>query len=272
MREDRRDVAGCGWTDRCRTGRQARVSSWRTGDLGREPVYQELSSCLLPGYQSNHPSGWKRLSNVPGRYLAECRTLHRWRGLPQTAAVQMNYNLLERSAEHEILPLLDSDPGLVSWGPLADGLLTGQYLIDPTARKITGKGRLTEAFAVGDVDPFQERVQRVLDCLHELARELDHVPALIALAWLLGRPGLASVALGVSSREQLLENLAAPDVDLPPDLAARLDRAGAEPARYPYSFLTPEHQRMVHGDHLPTAGSAQAPSGPAAGNRSTTDQ
>ncbi|MFE6625223.1 aldo/keto reductase [Streptomyces sp. NPDC057740] len=212
------------------------------------------------------------VSNVPGRYLAECRALHRWRGLPPVAAVQMNHNLLERSAEHETVPMLDGRTSLVSWGPLADGLLTGRYRINPTTRRLTGKGRLTEAFGVSDADPFQERVQRVLGCLDELSQELGHDPALIALAWLLARPGLASVALGVSSLEQLLHNLAAPDLELSPEQTARLDRAGAEPARYPYTFLTPEHQRMVHGDNLPPAGSVAAPPGLAADNGSTADQ
>ena len=195
------------------------------------------------------------LSNVPGWYLGQAEVLCRWRALPPPAAVQMNYNLLERSVEHEIFPLLRHGPGLVSWGPLANGLLAGRYRVDLAKREITGKGRLTGTFTTGDVDPYQEVVVRVLDCLDELSRELGHSTAQIALAWLLHKPQVTAVVLGVSSRAQLVENCAALDVELPSDVMARLDQASARPKPYPHTFLEEEYQVLVHGPN-------QIPDGP----------
>ncbi len=188
------------------------------------------------------------VSNVPGWYLGQSQVLCQWRGLPQVAAVQMNYNLLERSVEHEVFPLVGRKSALVSWGPLANGLLAGHYDVDLAKREIRGKGRLTEAFATGDLDPFQEVVLRVLSCLDELSRELGCSTAQIALAWLLHKPELTAVALGVSSQKQLLENVAALNVQLSPDMLARLDKASARPVPYPYTFLGPEYQDMVHAN------------------------
>jgi aryl-alcohol dehydrogenase-like predicted oxidoreductase len=192
------------------------------------------------------------LSNVPGWYLAQSDMWCRWRGLPSIAAVQMHYNLLERSVEHEIVPLVGRGPALVSWGPLANGLLAGRYQIDLAKREIQGPGRLTETFSTGDIDPYQDVVVRVLDCLNELSRELGHSPAQIALAWLSHKPHLTAVVLGVSSQTQLLDNLTALEVRLPAEALDRLDQASARPTPYPHTFLEEGSQAMVHGTDLPT--------------------
>ncbi|WP_158674696.1 aldo/keto reductase [Streptomyces hoynatensis] len=198
------------------------------------------------------------ISNVPGWYLARCQALAQWQGLPPVAAVQMNYNLLERGVEHEICPLLDRGPALVGWGPLANGLLAGHYRVDRAARVIRGRGRLTESFTTGDLDPFDETVPRVLDCLREVARELGSSAAQVALAWLLHRPRLTSVALGVSSPAQLRENLASLDLTLPREALSRLDLASRRPLPYPHTFLAPGYQRLVHPQG-PPAPAAQPP-------------
>jgi aryl-alcohol dehydrogenase-like predicted oxidoreductase len=193
------------------------------------------------------------VSNVPGWYLGQAQVLCRWRGLPPVAAVQMNYNLLERSVEHEMFPLIGRESALVSWGPLANGLLAGHYDIDLAAREIRGKGRLTETFGTGDLDPFQEVVPRVLGCLAELSAELGCGIAQLALAWLLHKPELTAIALGVSSPEQLTGNLAALDVALSADMMARLAAASARPVPYPHTFAGPEYLELVHGTQLATA-------------------
>ncbi|MGW1564078.1 aldo/keto reductase [Streptomyces sp. NPDC002144] len=191
------------------------------------------------------------LSNVPGWYLGQVQVMSQWRGLPAPAAVQMNYNLLERSVEHEMTPLLRNGPSLVSWGPLANGLLAGHYRVDPKRREIHGRGRLTDAFTTGDIDPFQQVVTQVLDCLGGISRELGCSAAQVALAWLLHKPAVTSVALGVSSPKQLLENAAALDMELPAEMVARLDAASARPVPYPYTFLEAAYQESVHADQSP---------------------
>jgi aryl-alcohol dehydrogenase-like predicted oxidoreductase len=213
------------------------------------PVEETLTAAA--DLVSNGKIRYFGLSNVPGWYLGQAEMLCRWRGRPHLAAIQMHYNLLERSVEHEVFPLLERGPALVGWGPLANGLLTGRYQVDPAEREIRGAGRLTETFSTGDIDPFQDVVVRVLDCLRDLSDQLGPSPAQIALAWLLHRPELAAVVLGVSSHQQLLDNLAALDVELSEEMLARLDVASARPTPYPHTFLREELQVLVHGTDAP---------------------
>ena len=188
------------------------------------------------------------LSNVPGWYLGAADAMGSHPRLARPVAVQLNYNLLTRAAEPEFLSFQrNSGIGLVAWGPLADGLLSGRYTVDPVGRRIIGSGRLTDTFTTGDVDPFSPAVSRVLRCLATLSDRLGHPPASIALAWLLRKPEVTSVLMGVSTVEQLKANLSALDVPLDADAIADIDRASLDPPVNPYTFLTDELQELVHG-------------------------
>lgn len=192
------------------------------------------------------------LSNVPGWYVGMAEGLRRSRDLPPVAAVQVNYNLLVRSVEHEFVSLAENTGlGLVCWGPLANGLLTGRYRVAPGERRIEGAGRLTETFGTGNVDPFADMVGDVLDCLGKIAADTGHPQATIALYWLLRRARVSSVVLGVSGSEQLRENLRTLEVELPDDALAELDRVSEPAAPHPYNFMSPELQKLVHGDDRP---------------------
>ncbi|MFY1597069.1 aldo/keto reductase [Micromonospora sp. WMMD737] len=188
------------------------------------------------------------LSNVPGWYAGRADVLAQWHGWPRPAAIQLNYNLLVRALEGEFLPFVrHTGTGLVSWGPLANGLLTGRYGIDPERRQVSGAGRVTATFTTGDVDPFSPVVARVLDRLADLSAETGHSPAQIALAWVLARSEVSTVLLGVSSAGQLAENLRAAELTLAPEVLAALDAASGVPVEHPYTFYTDELQTLVHG-------------------------
>jgi len=190
------------------------------------------------------------LSNVPGWYLGYAEALCRERGWPLPAAVQVNYNLLERSAEYEFLGYSrHSGIAVVGWGPLANGLLTGRYRVNAQERTIEGAGRLTESFGTGNVDPFAGHVPRVLAALDELSATTGRARAQLALAWLLGQRDLTSIAAGVSDEGQLGEYLAALSLDLPTEARLLLDDASSRPTPYPYHFLEPETQKLVHQHH-----------------------
>ncbi|RYG70703.1 aldo/keto reductase, partial [bacterium] len=102
----------------------------------------------------------------------------------------------------------------------AYGLLTGKYGREDTK---TG-GRLSGQNPFGD-SLFTEENWRTVDALREVAGELDRPMAQVALAWLLGRPGVASILLGARKIEQLHDNLAALEITLSPEIVARLDTA-----------------------------------------------
>ncbi|MET8628880.1 aldo/keto reductase [Kitasatospora sp. NPDC004669] len=190
------------------------------------------------------------LSNVPGWYIGYADALCRERGWPLPAAVQINYNLLERSAEHEFLGYARySGMAMVGWGPLANGLLAGRYRIDSSRRSVEGAGRLTESFGTGNVDPFRDHVPPVLTALEELSTRTGRSPAQLSLAWLLRQPDLTSIAIGVSEERQLDDCLAALALELPLDECRQLDLASRRPVPYPYHFLEPDMQKLVHQRH-----------------------
>ncbi|MFF0145156.1 aryl-alcohol dehydrogenase-like predicted oxidoreductase [Amycolatopsis sulphurea] len=188
------------------------------------------------------------VSNVPAWYVGVAEGLHPG----AVSAVQLNYNLLVRSVEHEFATLAEhTGVGLVGWGPLANGLLAGRYRVAEGERRLEGAGRLTETFGTGNVDPFAPGVGDVLEQLDKVAADTGHPRAVVALAWLLGREPLASILLGVSGPEQLAQNLRAAEVDLPEDARTALDRVSEPVLAHPYNFLTPQLQKLVHGNDLP---------------------
>ena len=179
------------------------------------------------------------VSNLPGWQLAKLSTLLEGQGGPRLVTHQPQYNLLAREVEWEVLPAArDAGIDAIVWGPLGSGWLTGKYQRD---------SRPPEGSRLGD-DPDRgveswsrranERTWAILDRLTEVAGELGVSRAVVALAWVADRPGVASAIVGARTAEQLRETLAAASVHLPEPAAAALDEVSAPPLPdYPYSFV-----------------------------------
>lgn len=204
----------------------------------------ETLGFLDDAVRSGRISYWG-LSNFTGWQLT--KAVHRAAALGMSAPVtlQPQYSLLSREIEFEIVPAaLDAGLGLLPWGPLAGGWLTGKYRRDEAP---TGATRLGEDPNRGvetyDRRSAEERTWRVLDALHAIAAEHDVPPSRIALAWLAERPGVTSVILGARTVEQLRDNLAAADVRLTDEQRSRLDAASAPRVPdYPYGELGVEQR------------------------------
>lgn len=185
------------------------------------------------------------LSNFTGWQLT--KAVHRAAalGMPAPVTLQPQYSLLSREIEFEIVPAaLDAGLGLLPWGPLAGGWLTGKYRRDkaPTGATRLGEdpNRGVEAYGRRSAE---ERTWAVLDALHAIADEHAVPPSRIALAWLQSRPGMTSVILGARTVEQLRDNLAASEVELTVEQLERLDEASAPRVPdYPYGELGVEQR------------------------------
>lgn len=190
------------------------------------------------------------LSNVPAWYVARADLLSRDAGLQDgLAAVQLNYNLLTRYLEYEYEDVLAlAGLNLVSWGPLANGLLAGRYRIDAARRTLVGDGRLTEAaFSTGSVDPYEPGVADTLRRLEVIASEAGVSPAHLAMAWLSARPQPVSTVIGVSTMAQLDSLLDAVDHGVSSDILAKVEAATQPLDRYPHRFLSPDIQVLIQG-------------------------
>jgi len=191
-------------------------------------------------------------SNFLGWQLT--KAVHRGEALGTTppATLQPQYNLLVRDIEHEIVPAsLDAGIGLLPWSPLAGGWLSGKYVRDqaPTGATRLGEdpARGMEAWEARNAD---ERTWAVLDVVHDVARAHDASPSQVALAWLLSRPAVTSVILGVRTVEQLRDNLGASGLPLTGEELTRLTTA-SEPRLddYPYGTLgvAQRHRKLEGG-------------------------
>ncbi len=158
---------------------------------------------------------------------------------------QVYLSLLERSAEYDIVPTaLDQGLGLLIWSPLAGGLLSGKFgRGHPEPQGSRHSGGWPEP-PVKD----RERLYDIVGLLAEIGAGHGVTAARVALAWLVTRPGVASVIVAARTEAQLADNLGAASLALSGEERARLERATRPPLIYPYW-----HQSWYAKDRLSQA-------------------
>ncbi len=150
------------------------------------------------------------------------------KNLAKFDTLQAYYSIAGRDLEREIIPLLeDSKTGLLVWSPLAGGLLSGKFSREH--QKPEGSRRSEFDFPIVDKD----RTWRILDVLTPIAKSHNVSVATVTLAWTLAKPFVTSVIIGAKKHNQLVENLAATDLQLTPDEIRQLDEVSALPPEYP---------------------------------------
>ena len=180
-------------------------------------------------------------SNYCGWQLMKALGVSERLGLQRYVSQQIHYTLQAREAEYELVPIaIDQECSILVWSPLAGGLLSGKYRRDEDAQE----GRHLEGW---DEPPVrdQDRLYDVVDALVEVAEGRGVSAAQVALSWLLGRPGVASVIVGARTDEQLADNLKAAELVLSEEERRRLDGASTPPLIYPFW-----HQAKTASDRL----------------------
>jgi aryl-alcohol dehydrogenase-like predicted oxidoreductase len=170
-------------------------------------------------------------SNFSAWHLMKARAAADALGYQGFVSQQIHYTLQAREAEYELVPIaLDQGVGILVWSPLAGGLLSGKYRRGQ--RGPEGSRQLTDwnEPPVRDEDALYD----IVDVLVEIGEGHGVSAAQVALAWLLGRPGVDSLVIGARTDEQLADNLAAAELTLSADERARLDQVSAPPLLYPY--------------------------------------
>jgi aryl-alcohol dehydrogenase-like predicted oxidoreductase len=165
-------------------------------------------------------------SDTPAWATAEAATIARFRGWAPIIALQLEYSLLERTSEGELIPMARAmGMGVLPWGPLKSGFLSGKY-----SSGSTGPVDTTRAALVGVPGPAD---YPVIDTVNEIAADLGASPAAVALAWVRGRPGITSTLIGARRMDQLEANLSALDLTLSPEHQARLTEVSAPRLNFP---------------------------------------
>jgi aryl-alcohol dehydrogenase-like predicted oxidoreductase len=187
-------------------------------------------------------------SNLPAWYIAEANTLAAERNLTPFTALQLHYNLVERSIEADFFDLaVAHDMALTAWSPLAGGLLTGKYNRN-ASRAAADDARLKLA-SYGPAMLADQRLA-IAEGLTKLAAAAGCEPVALALAWLLQRPqGKVIPILGARSLEQFDANMACLDISLNQTQIDELDILAPPPPTYPASlFQTDFYRTMMHGE------------------------
>jgi NDP-hexose C3-ketoreductase / dTDP-4-oxo-2-deoxy-alpha-D-pentos-2-ene 2,3-reductase len=175
-------------------------------------------------------------SNFAGWHLATAQAEAKARHFLGLVTEQSIYNLVERTVELEVLPAARHfGIGLLPWSPLAGGQLAGGQL----AGKGTTTGRRNDSSAMLGHSARERHIADALsriDDYNALARELELSPTVLALAWLLSRPGVTAPVLGPRTLDQLIGSFPAVDVTLSPETLTRLDELFPGPGQAPEAY------------------------------------
>lgn len=166
------------------------------------------------------------LSNHAGWQTARAATL--LEPSHALAAVEVEYSLLQRGVEREVIPAADElGVGVLAWSPLGRGVLTGKY-----RRKVPADSRAASAHLAGFVEPYLGAAAApVVEAVCTAAEGLGRSPLEVALAWVLGR-GVTSAVIGARTVAQLRAALDV-ETELPTEILQALDEVSAPPVGYP---------------------------------------
>ena len=193
------------------------------------------------------------VSDTPAWKIVEANMIAHLRGWAPFIGLQIEYSLLERSVEQELVPMaLQFGLGITPWSPLKSGALSGKYTRATAGQVKADRGAFLEPF-------LNEKTFTLVDELERIARAHNSTVARIALAWVQGQPGVTSTIIGARRVAQLEDNVQAIDVLLTPEERDRLD-ALTKPA-----FGFPQNMQpmfpAIHNGGTTVNGVYAAPSG-----------
>ncbi|WP_163863683.1 aldo/keto reductase [Myxococcus eversor] len=171
------------------------------------------------------------ISDTPAWKVAQAQMIALFRGWAPLVALQVEYSLVERTVEGELVPMArELGLGVTPWSPLKSGVLSGKYTRENAGKLKADRGAWAE-------NSLNEKTYALLDVLQRVAKEQDTTVARVALAWVQGRPGVTSTILGARTLEQLDNNLGALDVVLKPEQLKALDEASKPKLDFPAEFI-----------------------------------
>jgi aryl-alcohol dehydrogenase-like predicted oxidoreductase len=180
------------------------------------------------------------VSDTPAWKIAEANVTARFRGWSAFIGLQIEYSLLERTVEQELVPMArELGLGITPWSPLKSGALSGKY-----TRKNAGQTKADRGFFL---DTFlTEKTYTVVDELETIAKAHDTTAPRVAIAWVQAKPGVTSTIIGARRLSQLEDNLKALDVKLTAEEFARLDALTKPTFGFPQN-MQPMFPAIHHG-------------------------
>jgi aryl-alcohol dehydrogenase-like predicted oxidoreductase len=172
------------------------------------------------------------VSDTPAWIISQANAIATLRGWTPFIGLQIEYSLIERTPERDLLPMARAmGLGVTAWSPLGQGVLTGKYNLPGAAEG----ARLSQP---GSMPYLSDRNLKIAAEVLAVAKDLGQAPAQIALRWLLQRPGTPCIPIiGGRKLSQIQDNLKATEFTLPADQIKRLDAASHIDLGFPHDFL-----------------------------------
>jgi aryl-alcohol dehydrogenase-like predicted oxidoreductase len=181
------------------------------------------------------------ISDAPAWWVAQANTLAELRGWTQFVGLQIEYSLIERTVERELIPMAKAfNVGVVAWSPLASGVLTGKYHGEGKA-----EGARLSAEGMKDFVPEEKRAARIVSALQSVSAQAGRSMAQVALAWLHHRAVPVIPIIGARKVSQLLDNLASLDLELSTEHLKSLDEASRIAPGFPERLYDKDMVRAI---------------------------
>jgi aryl-alcohol dehydrogenase-like predicted oxidoreductase len=176
------------------------------------------------------------ISDTPAWMIARCNTIAELRGWSRFAGMQVEYSLITRDAERDLLPLSrHTEMAVTAWAPLAGGALTGKYILpnDDPKRLKEGSRRLND------------RSIRITKKVMEIAEQKNCNPSHIALNWIRAQNKNVIPVIGARSSTQMIDNVACLKVELNPNELEQLNQVSEIEKGFPHDFLEQDSVKAV---------------------------
>jgi aryl-alcohol dehydrogenase-like predicted oxidoreductase len=191
------------------------------------------------------------ISDTPAWQVARMQAIADLRGWSPLIALQIEYSLIERTVERDLVPMAaELGLGVIPWSPLGSGVLTGKYTrADLELGRGSGAVSGTRRNVAANAGSLTERGLAIADVVKDVATEIGATPAQVALAWTLRSPAVTAPIIGARTPVQLADNLGALDVRFTAEQAAALEQASAIELGFPHDLLArPMTRSVVFGD------------------------
>lgn len=170
------------------------------------------------------------VSDTPAWKITEANMLARFRGWSSFVGLQIEYSLLERSVEQELVPMaLEFGLGITPWSPLKSGALSGKY-----TRKNAGSNKGARDAFMGHL--LNDKTFSLIDQMESIAKEKNTTVARVALAWVRQQPGVGSTIIGARTMAQLEDNVGSTAVELSAKEMAHLNEMTQPVFGFPQSM------------------------------------
>jgi aryl-alcohol dehydrogenase-like predicted oxidoreductase len=185
------------------------------------------------------------ISDAPAWVVAKSNTMAQLRGWTRYVGLQIEYSLLERTVERELVPMAkDQQMSVLAWSPLRNGLLTGKYLPENVKRSQAEGSRMHSEMMKG-FGTVEESTHATVREIVAVGEELGVSAAQVALAWLRTRPVPVIPIIGARKLAQIEDNIHSLDVKFSSEQLQRLDKISAVSMGFPHDFMALEPVKAI---------------------------